>query len=256
MGALRLFIRAPLLVSVILTSLLLMTLGSLLKRPDINRAIVKTAFTLGSKLLGLRIHLQGKLSPKRPLLLVSNHFSYLDLFAIGSYVPAAFTPKSEIAGWPIIGPLCKMAGCLFIDRRASQTIENKRLLENARQRGEIISLFPEATTNEGFNVLPFKSSYFSLPMETDIAVQPMTVVYTNLNNAPVTRDGLPVIGWYGDMTFFPHLVQFLKQKNADVKLIFHPVVEGKSFPSRKELAYHCWEQISERYKAELPKLSA
>ncbi len=251
---LRLYLRLPLVVLCILITLLLMSLCSLLRATQANRRIMCTAFKIGSLILGLRIRTQGHLSQDRPLLLISNHFSYLDLFAIGSVVPAAFTPKSEIASWPVIGTLCKMAGCLFIDRRASQTLQNKKSLDAAQARGDIISLFPEGTTNEGKAILPFKSSFFSLAEHADLTVQPLSVIYTHLNGQALDLAALPVVGWYGDAYFFPHLVDFLKQKNSDVLLAFHKPVNGRDFASRKELAAYCKQQVEAPFFVMQPEI--
>lgn len=247
MVLLRLWIRAPLVIACVLVTLLLMSAGGLLGARRFNRRIMCLSFLVGAWLFGLHVTTHGKLSPARPLLLVSNHFSYLDLFAIGSHIPASFTPKSEIASWPVIGMLCKMAGCRFIDRRTTKTMENKRALEQAREEGEIISLFPEGTTNEGHSILPFKSSFFSLAEQADITVQPLSIIYTHLNGKRVNADALPVIGWYGDALFFPHVVQFLKQRSAAVTLHFHPAVHGKDFASRKELALYCQKTVASAF---------
>jgi lyso-ornithine lipid O-acyltransferase len=253
-GYIRLLLRAPLVVLCVLLTLLLMLLATLMGVPKANRNIMCSSFWMGTLIFGLHITTQGQLSDKRPLLLVSNHFSYLDLFAIGSIVPAAFTPKSEIAGWPIIGTLCKMAGCLFIDRRQSQTLHNKKLLEEAKATGDIISLFPEGTTNEGKAILPFKSSFFSLAEGENIAVQPLSVVYTHLNGKPLDVGMLPVVGWYGDAYFFPHMVEFLKQKNAYVTLVFHETVMGNQFASRKALAEYCKQEVEKPFHTLLPNI--
>ena len=256
MGSLRLAVRFPLILLCIFVTLALMVAGGMFGAKRFNRKVMCASFAVGAVLIGLRIHTQGKLADARPLLLVSNHFSYIDLFAIGSTIPAAFTPKSEIAGWPIIGTLSKMAGCVFIDRRPSKTMEAKTVLEQSRATGEIICLFPEGTTNEGRKLLPFKSSFFSIAEKAEVAVQPLSIVYTQLNNKPLDTAGLPIVGWYGDALLFPHLVQFLRQKNADVTLVFHAPVMGSAFPSRKELAAYCQQQVERAYQTLLPQLFA
>lgn len=254
MQYIRFIIKAPLVILCVLITLCAMSILGLLGLARFNRRIMCLSFAAGCVIVGLRVSVKGELSKQRPLLLVSNHFSYLDLFAIGKVVPAAFTPKSEIAGWPVIGTLCKMAGCVFIDRRPSKTLENKKLLEKAREGGEVISLFPEGTTNEGRSVLPFKSSFFSLADSGDVAVQPLSVVYTHFNGKPLDAAALPVVGWYGDAFFFPHIAAFLKHKSAHVTLVFHEAVKGNQFASRKELAHYCHQQIETPFIEMLPNL--
>jgi 1-acyl-sn-glycerol-3-phosphate acyltransferase len=204
-----------------------------------TRGIMQAAFRIGAVAWGIRIRIRGRLAKARPLIVVSNHFSYLDLFALGSVMPLAFTPKSEIRSWPLLGFMCKVAGCLFIDRRASKTLESKNRLQKALAAGDIISLFPEGTTSDGSGLLPFKSALFSLAEETSAPVQPVSVVYTRLNGRPVTNADLSVIGWYGDAYFFPHVLRYLRQKSVEATLVFHAPVSAGQFASRKALALYC-----------------
>ncbi len=208
-----------------------------------NAVLVRLSFWLGCIIWGIRVKQEGRLSGKRPLLMVSNHFSYIDVFALGSATEARFTPKSEIAGWPMIGLFCKITGCIFIDRRRAVTMHNKKKLAGAIKDNCIISLFPEGTTNEGTALLPFKSSFFSIAEEYDLTVQPVSLVYKKLNGEPITAETRHIVGWYGNAEFFPHLVTFLQQKSVDVTVIFHKTVNGKDFSSRKELASYCRDVI-------------
>jgi len=96
--------------------------------------------------------------------IVSNHISWLDIFAIHSLgIPGIFIAKSEIKSWPILGTLIGKAGTIFIDRASRRSIINvletsKNLLES----GHTIVFFPEGTTSDGFKILPFHTSLFSL----------------------------------------------------------------------------------------------
>jgi 1-acyl-sn-glycerol-3-phosphate acyltransferase len=225
-----------------------------LKARRATRFIMQSAFKAGAFVYGIRIQTRGMLAAHRPLIIVSNHFSYLDLFVLGSAMPAAFTPKSEIRSWPVIGFMCKVSGCLFIDRRRTQTLENKTLLTDALAAGDIISLFPEGTTSDGTGLLPFKSSFFSLAEETGTPVQAISIVYTKLNHKPITSSELPIIGWYGDSFFFPHLMHYAKQRGLEVTLVFHPPINANAFTSRKALANHCRSMIEQGISDELKRV--
>jgi 1-acyl-sn-glycerol-3-phosphate acyltransferase len=238
----RLFPRILISIIILLGMLVPLCITSRLS-PRANSACVRLAFYLGAALWGIRVRQVGRTSPALPLLVVSNHFSYLDVFALGSCMNLRFTPKSEVASWPVIGFFCKITGCVFIDRRASRTLHNKNNLEAAAEEGGVISLFPESTTHDGSGLLPFKSSFFSIAHQHNLTVQPVGIVYTRLNGAPMTPDVRPVVGWYGDAEFFPHLLNFLRQRSVDVTLVFHTPVQGKDFASRKELAKYCEEVI-------------
>ena len=60
----------------------------------------------------------------KPLILVGNHSSYLDIIILGSILPACFVAKSEIRGWFFFGFLAKLQSSIFIDRRNLRTLES------------------------------------------------------------------------------------------------------------------------------------
>lgn len=244
----RLSIRALLSLIVLLIMLLPFFITAKTRARKANLALVRWAFFIGCILWGIRVSITGSMVRKRPLLVVSNHFSYTDVFALGSVMDVRFTPKSDVAAWPVIGLFCKITGCLFIDRRPHQTMKNKTLLENALKEGDVISLFAEGTTNDGTQVLPFKSSYFSITSDHGVTVQPVSVVYKKLNGKPINTENKHMIGWYGDTEFFPHLGKLLQQRSVEVTLVFHEPVESNAFASRKELARHCQEVIAKGFQ--------
>jgi len=214
-----------------------------LRAEKLNALMMQLSFYVGCLIWGVHVKVQGTLARERPLLMVSNHFSYLDVFALGGKIPARFTPKSEIASWPVIGFMCKITGCVFIDRRAAKTLHNKSALDYAMNQGSIISLFPEGTTNDGTALLPFKSSFFSLAEYKAVAVQPVSVVYTKLSGKKIDAGNRLLVGWYGDALFFPHVITFLQQRTVEVTLVFHDAVKGDAFESRKAIASYCRDVI-------------
>src|SRR5690606_339385 len=138
-------------------------------------------------------------------LLVSNHLSYTDIFILASQVDVCFTPKSEIADWPIIGYLCKLNRCIFVDRRRSKVKDTANPIQEALQNGDVVSLFPEGTTNNGVSLQPFKSSFFSLAESMELNVQPAAITYTHINRLPVDSTQWPKLAWYGDSDLVSHL---------------------------------------------------
>src|SRR5262249_10787518 len=92
-------------------------------------------------------------------LLVSNHLSYLDVLVLSSITPAIFVSKSEVKHWPVFGWMARRAGTLFIERAKRGDVarvndEADRLLET----GMLLVIFPEGTSSDGREVLPFRSS--------------------------------------------------------------------------------------------------
>jgi 1-acyl-sn-glycerol-3-phosphate acyltransferase len=197
---------------------------------------------------GIKLTVRGGLSTARPLLVVSNHVSYLDVIVLGGVFPFRFTPKQEIAGWPAIGAICKTTGCVFVDRSAKKIHESTEKIRTALQQGEVISLFPESTTGTGIKTLPFKPAFFHLadaPIAgAELAVQPAAIIYTHIRGLPIDSCQWPTIAWYGDMVLLPHLWHLLKLGRIKATLEFLPPASLKEHGDRKGLAAHCQSAIS------------
>ena len=127
-------------------------------------------------ILAVRLHVHGTPHGERPLMLVANHVSWLDIFAIDAALPARFIAKSEIAAWPVLGWLCARAGTLFIERARPRDMA--RITAEARaalEAGDVLAVFPEGTTTDGTRVLGFHSSL--LAPAAQASVQPVAIRY-------------------------------------------------------------------------------
>jgi 1-acyl-sn-glycerol-3-phosphate acyltransferase len=200
-------------------------------------------------ILGIRLTVEGAAAEERPLLLVTNHISYLDIVVLGSITSVCFVPKSEIADWPVIGLIARICGAVFVDRRPSQAEGAKQQLHDRLAKDKkIVCLFPEGTTTTGKRTLPFKSSLFSVAEDIfdgrPLPVQAASIIYTHINNLPLDETQRPRIAWIGDFTLLPHLWDFLKLGVIRVKVTFHPPVTIAQFASRKDLASFCRDQIA------------
>jgi|CXWL01.1.fsa_nt_gi 1-acyl-sn-glycerol-3-phosphate acyltransferase len=205
-------------------------------------------FTVICVIIGLRVRVEGEIAEIRPLLLVSNHISYLDIMILGAKTPALFTPKSDVEKWPVISTICRLLGCVFINRTNVKIKEARAKMYDALAASEIISLFPEGTTGNGRHLLPFKSSLFSIAEEKinmadgeehELFIQPAIISYTGIGALPIDSTQWPALAWYGDMVLVPHLWQLLKLGRVDVKLTFLPAVTLSQFGDRKQLATYC-----------------
>ena len=67
------------------------------------------------RLLDVHISVVGNRVDDRPLLIVSNHVSWLDISVISSVTPVIFVAKQEVAGWPLFGLLAKLRRSVFVD---------------------------------------------------------------------------------------------------------------------------------------------
>lgn len=126
--------------------------------------------------LGISIQASGVV-PERGLI-VSNHISFIDIFAINAVMPASFVSKDEVRRWPLIGWLAQGTDTVFMERgsrsAAQKTREN---LAGHLRAGNRVALFPEGTTSRGEGVLPFHAALLQSAIDAAVEVIPVTVRY-------------------------------------------------------------------------------
>ena len=195
------------------------------------------------RIMGIRFALSGEQTEQTSVLYVSNHVSYLDIFVMG-FIRAYFIAKSEVASWPIFGPLARFQNTLFFERQAGKTRAQLKIMQDHLQSGKSLTLFAEGTSTNGAEVKPFKSSLFeaanSQGAEKRIAIQPITIVYTHYNKHRMDQQVRDNYAWYAKMPFTAHFFNVLSiTKRVDAIVHFHPVCYLDEFASRKECADHC-----------------
>jgi 1-acyl-sn-glycerol-3-phosphate acyltransferase len=153
------------------------------------------------RIVGARLHLSGE-PPVAPFLLVSNHLSYVDILAFASTIDCVFVAKSDLATWPVVGTLCRVADVVFVDRKLRRDVSRvNALIDAAIQNGEGVIVFPEGTSTRGETVLPFMSSLLDVAARKAIPVHSATIWYrTTPTEVPASES----ICWWGKMTFPDH----------------------------------------------------
>lgn len=184
------------------------------------------------------VHSEFTGAPPQSGLLVCNHLSYLDILVLVSLTPAVFVSKAEVKNWPVFGWFARLAGTLFVDRtKRSDVTRMNALIEHALANGNVVVLFPEGTSWNGSEILPFKSSLLE-PIVG--AKHPLTVGH--LSYALDDGDAANDVCYWGDATFFPHLVRLMTRNHVRAQVHFAPVPQPA--PDRKELAQQLHAEIS------------
>ena len=196
-------------------------------------------------ILGISYSLKGSLHNERPLLLLSNHSSYLDTFIIGAVTPVAFTPKREVRSWPVAGWLCMLAGCVFVERKPSQMHAAREEMARRLETGQVLCIFPEGTTNDSTEVKPFKSGFISLAADHNLPVQPVTLRYVALEGEEIPADKREHIAWVGDDDFFTHFLRFMRYRSLEAVVQLHEVQQMADHEDRKALSKYCEDTIRE-----------
>ena len=163
-------------------------------------------------------------------LLVSNHLSYLDILAICSAAPSVFVSKADVKRWPVFGFLATLGGTVFIEReRRTHVGEVNREIESALAAGVLVVVFPEGTSSNGQTVLPFRASLLEPALRGGHEISISSIHY-NLPDGDAANE----VCYWGDHTFFTHLVNLLGKKSVQATLRFGKF--QRTTDDRKELA--------------------
>ena len=134
--------------------------------------------------LGIRLQVHGAMHAG-PLLVVANHVSWVDILAINAVHPARFVSKADVRRWPLLGYLVASGGTLFIEReRKRDALRVVHLTAEALKAGDIVAVFPEGTTTDGRDVLPFHANLLQAAIATECPVQPVVLRYADARGSP------------------------------------------------------------------------
>ncbi len=204
-------------------------------------------FTGLVKIFGIKIKTHGRVLKKKTLF-VCNHISYLDILILGSRVKAIFVAKSEIDSWPLINLLTSVGKTIFVSRKDRSAIKKQLdLIKYNLNKNFNVILFPEGTSSDGLNVLPFKSSLFGMIEKKemkDFNLQPISICYNKLDGVPVDHKYRRFLAWFGATDLLSHVWKFLGLGRSEVDLNFHKPIKFKNFSNRKMACNYCFSVIS------------
>jgi 1-acyl-sn-glycerol-3-phosphate acyltransferase len=194
----------------------------------------------------LRVHVRVDGAPvrDRAVLYVSNHVSWVDIVAIGSLAPVAFVAKREVRSWPLVGITAELQRTVFVDRnRRHQTADAVGEMVARLNGGTSVVLFAEGTSSDGNRVLPFRSALLGAVKHVashsdaagDILIQPMSISYVSTHGIPLGRQHRPLVAWYGDLDFMPHIKELIARGAVDAVVSYGEPVKIDAAIDRKAL---------------------
>ncbi|MEL6947127.1 MAG: lysophospholipid acyltransferase family protein [Pseudomonadota bacterium] len=195
-------------------------------------------------LFGVRLHLIGDPSANRPLMIVSNHVSWLDIVVLSAVAPVSFVAKADMASWPLIGWLAKMQRTVFVVREARrQSGAQADQIAERLAAHETMILFPEATTTDGNALAPFKTPLFEAAKRaihnaslSEATVQPIALKYTRLSGLPIGRAERPHVAWPGEIGLGESLLPLVRAGALDVEVRFGAPILMYEDSNRKVVA--------------------
>ena len=128
-------------------------------------------------LLGVELRVSGT-PPSGCHLIAANHISWLDALAIGALFPCWLISKTEVRAWPVIGWLAAKNETLFLrrgSRRAAYRM-NAEIRARLSSRQSVV-IFPEGTTTDGSQVLPFYPALFQPAVDEARPILPLAICY-------------------------------------------------------------------------------
>ncbi|NBC66244.1 MAG: hypothetical protein GVY07_11400 [Bacteroidetes bacterium] len=192
-----------------------------------------------ARILSVRFHVKGT-PPEAPFILVSNHLSYIDIVPMFMNMNCTFVAKKAVESWPLLGPMVKYTGVIFVDRSIKRDVTRvNELLSKSLNKHQGIVLFPEGTTTGGDRVLPFRSSLLNYPASASIPVYFSVIQYKTSEDDPSADE---TVCFYGARDpFHKHVFKLAGNKKIDC----HVVYSGETVRSsdRKDLAQKLQEKV-------------
>jgi 1-acyl-sn-glycerol-3-phosphate acyltransferase len=194
--------------------------------------------------LGIALEVRGSVHAG-PVLLVANHVSWLDILAVNAVHPARFVAKADVKHWPFLGWLVACGGTLFIEReRKRDALRVVHQIAQALQGGDIVAVFPEGTTSDGHDVLPFHANLLQAAIATGSPVQPVVLRYRDaraaVSQAPAYVGDISLVASLWSTLWADGLVATVVVENA----------QGTRHADRRALAEHLRDTIVGRLREE------
>jgi 1-acyl-sn-glycerol-3-phosphate acyltransferase len=180
-----------------------------LTQPQKNKRIEVWAGALLAK-LAIKLIVNSRPPRTGPMLLVSNHISWLDILVIHAAGHCRFVSKADIKHWPVLGTLTTAAGTLYIERESRRdAMRVVHHMSEALSDGDIVAVFPEGTTGNGIDLLPFHANLLQAAIAVNAPVQPIALSFIDLATGQTSQ----AASFVGDETLLGSLWSTLKSSN-------------------------------------------
>ncbi len=222
-----------------LTAAIALILLGILSAPPVRllparprHALVRAWATALVRAFGIRVTVHGSPGPDGGRLIVANHISWLDIPLVAAAIPCRMLAKSDIRDWPVLGPLSRQSGTLFIERDRLRALpDTVETITRALLAGDRVTVFPEGSTWCGRAHGPFRRAAFQSSLDARVPVQPVRLAYRlpdgSLAAAPA---------FVGDDTLTASLWRIAKARGVRAEVRLLPRIPPGRHTDRRELA--------------------
>ena len=170
--------------------------------------------------------------------LISNHPSFLEDFAIPAYFDIYPLAKVGVRDWFILGRISDYAGTVFVERDSenSRHAAMKSLVAGAMS-GKNMVIFPEGGCKGKRIYEKFHTGAFDVAIQAYIPVLPVFLHYVDQDTFEWT-----------DKTLLEKMWQIFKNNNNVVNYYVHDAIPASAFTDKGEFANHVHTQYLEWQK--------
>lgn len=170
-------------------------------------------------ILGVQLVVRGTPPERGPMLLVANHLSWLDILVMDAAHPARFVSKSDVKHWPVLGALITGAGTLYIERESRRdAMRVVHQMAAALQAHDTVAVFPEGTTGDGRELLPFHANLIQAAISAHAPVMPVALDFVDA--ASGQRSDAPL--FVGDTTLLQSIWSTLRAVGVQAVVHYGP----------------------------------
>lgn len=137
--------------------------------------------------LAIKLVVHGQPPLRGPVLLAANHISWLDIVVIHAARHCRFISKADIKHWPIVGTLASAADTLYIERESRR--DAMRVVHHMAEclaQGDVLAVFPEGTTGDGRQLLPFHANLLQAAIAAQAPVQPVALQFVDASTGAIS----------------------------------------------------------------------
>ena len=121
-----------------------------------------------------------------------------------------------MARWPLIGALATGVGTLFIQRESRRdAMRVVHHMADSLRAGDVLAVFPEGTTSDGVDLLPFHANLLQAAITAGAPVQPVALQFLDARGE---RSLAPC--YVGDDTLLGSVWRTVRARGITVRIVF------------------------------------
>ncbi len=202
------------------------------------------------RVLGVTVAMSHPVALGKGSLVVSNHVGILDPWILASQMNVAFAAKAEMDRWPVFGWIGRSVQLIYVYR--SRRMETESFVDAVQKRmrcGVGVLVFPEGTTSDGCELLPFKTGGFeAVAGMADGYVHPLYFWAEQINGVPTDANTRRQITWPEGQRMLANAWQVLGLQTIVIRIVVSDPIATRD-RDRKELAVASQHAVEAMHRA-------